>query len=88
MKRREFTQGLVALLTFGSFSDSAQSQAPDRKAIEDMQKNWKSLLAEGTPEVTAAPPLPLPALLPAVLSVPPPPPPPQAASTALNNKLL
>ncbi len=60
MERRGFIQGIVALAAFGSLSGrEAVAQSIDKKAVEDMQKNWKQLLADGTPEVTAAPPLKL-----------------------------
>ena len=60
MQRRGFIQGLAALTTFttwGALNQRANAQGVDRKALEEMQKSWKSLLADGTPEVLAAPPL-------------------------------
>lgn len=60
MQRRAFIQGLAALTTLGFLNQrAAYAQSHDRKAIEDMQKNWKALLADGTPEVLPTPPLKL-----------------------------
>ena len=60
MERRGFIQGVAALAAFGSLPGrAAYAQSLDKKAVEDMQKNWKSLLADGTPEVTAKPELKL-----------------------------
>lgn len=60
MERRGFMQGLAALAAFGSLSArGAAAQSMDKKTIDDMHKNWKQLLADGTPEVTATPPLKL-----------------------------
>lgn len=60
MERRGFIQGIAALATFGTLTArEAGAQSIDKKAVEDMQKNWKSLLADGTPSVTATPPLKL-----------------------------
>ncbi len=63
MERRGFIQGIAAWATFGAFGSlsgrEAAAQSVDKKAIEDMQKNWKALLADGTPDVTATPPLKL-----------------------------
>jgi peptide-methionine (R)-S-oxide reductase len=61
MQRRGFIQGLAALSASGTLTQRAAAAAAsnDRKAIDDMQKNWRSLLAPGTPEVALAPPLKL-----------------------------
>jgi peptide-methionine (R)-S-oxide reductase len=63
MQRRGFIRRIAALTSLGAFGSlparDAFAQAADRKAVEDMQKNWKALLAEGTPEVAATPPLKL-----------------------------
>ena len=60
MERRGFIRGIAALAAFATLpAREAYAQSIDKKAVEDMQKNWKALLADGTPEVTAAPPLKL-----------------------------
>jgi peptide-methionine (R)-S-oxide reductase len=61
MERRGFLQTLTALVSFGGFAGhSARAAAPaDKKAVDDLQKSWKTLLADGSAEVTAAPPLKL-----------------------------
>ena len=60
MERRGFIQGIVAFAGLGVWiGRDAFAQSMDKKAVEDMQKNWKSLLADGTPEVTAKPELKL-----------------------------
>ena len=60
MERRGFIQSVAALAAFGSLlARNAIAQSMDKKTIDDMQKNWKQLLAAGTPEITATPPLKL-----------------------------
>ena len=60
MQRRGFIQGMAALATFSTFiGRSAQAQSLDKKAVDEMQKNWQALLADGTPAVTSTPPLKL-----------------------------
>jgi peptide-methionine (R)-S-oxide reductase len=63
MERRGFIQGIAAWATFGTIGSlsgrEAFAQSVDKKAVEDMQKNWKTLLADGTPDVAATPPLKL-----------------------------
>jgi peptide-methionine (R)-S-oxide reductase len=60
MNRRLFVQGLAVVTSFAALKDrSAFAQSADSKAVEEMRRNWKQLLAEGTPEVTIAPPLKL-----------------------------
>ncbi len=60
MERRGFIQGIAALAAFVTLpARETFAQSNDRKAVDAMQKNWKALLADGTPEVTATPPLKL-----------------------------
>ncbi|HTD90711.1 MAG TPA: peptide-methionine (R)-S-oxide reductase MsrB [Burkholderiales bacterium] len=60
MERRGFIRSLAVFTTFGAWSGrEAYAQAADKKGIEDLQKNWKLLLADGTPQVAATPPLKL-----------------------------
>ena len=48
MTRRELLQGLLAAGVWTAFKDFAfAAQAASMKDIQDMQKNWKALLAEG-----------------------------------------
>ncbi len=58
MERRGFVQGLAAWVAFGT-GRIALAQPADKKAVDDLQKNWKILLADGTAEVTATAPLKL-----------------------------
>lgn len=57
MNRRGFIQGLVVAAAGGAFAQRALAQLPPGKTIADLQKNWRSLLAEGV-----KPPLPTDAL--------------------------
>ena len=61
MQRRGFMQRVAALAALGVVSgrDAIAAAAPDKKALDELQKNWKTLLADGTPEVAPAPPLKL-----------------------------
>lgn len=60
MERRGFIRNLAAMATFGAwFGHEAHAQTADKKGAEELQKNWKTLLADGTPAVTPAPPLKL-----------------------------
>jgi peptide-methionine (R)-S-oxide reductase len=64
MKRRGFLlTGLGALAGFGAYRSmsghEAYAQALDKKGAEDLQKNWKTLLAENATPVIATPPLKL-----------------------------
>jgi peptide-methionine (R)-S-oxide reductase len=64
MKRRGFLlTGLGALAGYAGYrsmsAHDAHAQPADKKVLEDLQKNWKSLLAENTTPVTATPPLKL-----------------------------
>ena len=61
MERREFIQRVAALAALGAVSGRAAIAAapPDKKALDELHKNWKSLLADGTAEVTPTPPLKL-----------------------------
>ncbi len=61
MKRRGFLHSIAAIATLGLVSsrDTFAAAAPDKKTLDELQKNWKSLLADGMPEVTATPPLKL-----------------------------
>ena len=66
MERRGFIQSIAAWAAYGSVGSlgsfgarEAFAQSVDKKNLEDMQKNWKALLADGTPDVAVAPPLKL-----------------------------
>lgn len=64
MQRRGFLlTGLGALAGFAGYraisGSEALAQPADKKGIDALQKEWKSLLADGTPEVLPAPPLKL-----------------------------
>ncbi len=60
MERRGFMQGIASLAMLGTLSGrGTHAQSADKKALEDLQKNWRWLLADGTPEVAATPPLKL-----------------------------
>ena len=63
MERRGFIQRIAALASLSAFGSVsvrvALAQSVDKKTLDDMQKNWKSLLADGTPEVAVKPPLKL-----------------------------
>jgi peptide-methionine (R)-S-oxide reductase len=64
MQRRGFLlMGAGALAGFGAYrlmsTREAYAQAADKKGAEELQKNWKTLLADGTTPVSAAPPLKL-----------------------------
>ena len=48
MTRRELLQGLLAAGIWSAFKDFAfAAQAASMKDIQELQKNWKALLAEG-----------------------------------------
>jgi peptide-methionine (R)-S-oxide reductase len=55
--------GAGALAGFGAYrlmpGRDAYAQTADKKGAEDLQKNWKTLLADGTTPVAATPPLKL-----------------------------
>ena len=60
MERRVFIQGIAALSAFAAISGrDVYAQPKDKSGIAELQKNWKTLLADGTPEIAAAPPLKL-----------------------------
>jgi peptide-methionine (R)-S-oxide reductase len=61
MERRGFIQRVAALVALGAATgrEVMAAAAPDKKTVDELQKNWKALLAEGTPEVPATPPLKL-----------------------------
>ena len=61
MDRRGFIQRVVtfAALAAGSGRAAMAAAPPDNKALDELQKNWKSLLADGTAEVTPTPALKL-----------------------------
>ena len=63
MERRAFIQTLAALsalgAAFATLSPRGHAQPADKKGLDELHKNWKSLLADGTPEVTSTPPLKL-----------------------------
>jgi peptide-methionine (R)-S-oxide reductase len=61
MQRRNWLKGLMALSFLGlSRAGSAQTPAKGVVKVEDLQKNWKGLLAEGADIATNAEPLKLP----------------------------
>lgn len=58
MERRSFLKGLsLTSLGFGLPARAPAAQPAMSKEIEDMQKNWKALLADKADVATAAPPL-------------------------------
>ena len=58
MERRSFLQGLsLTALTLALPSRSWAAEVASMKAIEDLQKNWKALLADGADVATSATPL-------------------------------
>ncbi len=60
MERRGFIRGIAAWAACATLTaHETLAQSNERKAVDDMQKNWKALLADGTPEVTATPALKL-----------------------------
>lgn len=66
MNRRGFIYGVTGLTAAGTLGsllagshNAAMAQGAGSKSIDDLQKNWKQLLADGTPAVTATPPLKL-----------------------------
>lgn len=69
MNRRSFIYGLSGVSAAGALASwlspasrnlaMAQGTAAGGKVLDDLQKNWKTLLAEGTTPVTATPPLKL-----------------------------
>jgi len=60
MQRRNCLKGLMALSFLGlSRTGSAQAPAKGVVKVEDLQKNWKGLLAEGADIATSAEPLKL-----------------------------
>lgn len=67
MNRRGFIYGVTGAAAAGVLGvlftpeaqNSAHAQGTNSKAIDEMQKNWKQLLAEGTPEIGPTPPLKL-----------------------------
>lgn len=64
MQRRGFLlTGLGALAGYAGYrtmsGGAAFAQPADKKGVEALQKNWKLLLADGTPEVLPTPPLKL-----------------------------
>ncbi len=61
MERRGFIQRVTALVALGAVSGRTAIAAapPDKKALDELHKNWKSLLADGTAEVTPTPALKL-----------------------------
>lgn len=62
MKRRTFSRLLAGLPFACVVPHSAAAQAPSLKDVEDMQKNWKALLADNSDIVgSPTPPLKLPA---------------------------
>ena len=60
MERRGFIQGITALAAFATLGGrDAYAQPTDKSGIAELQKSWKTLLADGTPDVAATPPLKL-----------------------------
>jgi peptide-methionine (R)-S-oxide reductase len=60
MTRRGLLQGLLAAGVWGAFSGRGGAAQPaSMKAVEDLQKNWRMLLAEGTRIPAAGEPLKL-----------------------------
>ena len=61
MQRRGFIQRVAALAALGVVAGrEAIAAAPtDKKALDELHRNWKALLADGTPDVAATPPLKL-----------------------------
>ena len=60
MQRRGFLQGLLAAGAWGATAGRAATAQPtNMKAIEELQKNWKALLAAGASVATPAPALKL-----------------------------
>ena len=60
MQRRNWLKGLMALSFLGlSRTGSAQAPAKGAVKVEELQKNWKALLAEGADVATSAEPLKL-----------------------------
>src|SRR5256885_15073012 len=61
MDRRNWLRGLTALSLAG-FATAGRGQKPAKKGavkVEDLQKNWKALLAEGADVAASAEPLKL-----------------------------
>jgi peptide-methionine (R)-S-oxide reductase len=56
MNRRTLLQSLAAAL-LGCFGGARLAAGKDEKSVEDLQKNWKALLAEGADVATSADPL-------------------------------
>jgi peptide-methionine (R)-S-oxide reductase len=49
MKRRGFMQGLLGLGIYNALArDAAAAPPANQKGVEELQKNWRMLLAEGT----------------------------------------
>jgi peptide-methionine (R)-S-oxide reductase len=68
MERRGLLlMGIGALAGYGAYRSMSAGDAyaqmadnkADKKGADELQKNWKTLLADGTPEVKATPPLKL-----------------------------
>lgn len=58
MERRSFLKGLsLTSLVFGPPAHARAASPPSMKEIEDMQKNWKALLADKADIATSAEPL-------------------------------
>ena len=61
MERRGFIRSITALAALSTLYGRGAHAATvvDKKGLGDLQKNWKTLLADGTPDVAATPPLKL-----------------------------